>query len=140
MAASTSTPQTLTINTTTATTPPTVPTIPPQTFDILPALHELLSRIDHTSTDLLTSPTDDADTSTYLNRKPLEPKDLPKEVLEIKARIRRALRELEKLPDMERSVEEQEEEIGELEDKTRRQKEMLRRLGRVAGGLEGSGR
>jgi predicted RNase H-like nuclease (RuvC/YqgF family) len=109
---------------------------PPQTFDILPALHELLARIDHTttSTDLTNQePADPSDIGAlYSELQPLEPKDLPTEVLEIKRKIRRALKELEKLPDMERSVEEQSEEIQALESRIARQKEMVTRLGLLA--------
>ena len=120
----------------------------PQTFDILPALHELLARIDHGSiaptTDPVTGIPDqmqfDAEGdlgALYTELQPLEPKDLPTEVLQIKAKIRRAVKELEKLPDMERTVEEQNEEIEELEERIRRQKEMIRRLGELARGVQG---
>ena len=73
----------------------------------------------------------------YTDLQPLEPKDLPTEVLQIKTRIRRALKELEKLPDMERSVDEQNEEIEELEERIRLQRDMIRRLGELAKGMEG---
>nr|OQO18722.1 hypothetical protein B0A51_14573 [Rachicladosporium sp. CCFEE 5018] len=120
---------------------PQPPLPPPQTFDILPALHELLSRIDHSpatdptsSLTLLPSPPAEAEI-TYTDLKPLEPKDLPREVGEIKAKIRKALREIEKLPDIERTVDEQEDEIAELEARIGRQKAELRRLGDVGRGL-----
>jgi hypothetical protein len=111
----------------------------PQTFDILPALHEILARIDHgsASTDPLdpnhTMDVDAADLGAlYTDLQPLEPKELPTEVLQIKAKIRRALKELEKLPDMDRSVAEQEEEIKELEERIRKQDDMTKRLGALA--------
>jgi hypothetical protein len=53
-------------------------------------------------------------------------------VIAIKSKIRKALRELEKLPDMDRDVEEQEAEIRKLEQKAAKQKEVLQRLGEVA--------
>lgn len=118
-----------------------VPLPPASTFDILPALHELFSRIDHSSNDplattsLLTS-SDTTNEVAYSDSKPLEPKDLPREAGEIKARIRKALRELEKLPDMDRTVEEQQEEIEMLEARISRQQEALKRLGIVAAGVE----
>ena len=56
-------------------------------------------------------------------------------MLQIKAKIRKALKELEKLPDMERSVEEQNEEIEALEGRIRRQREMVARLAELAKGL-----
>jgi hypothetical protein len=69
---------------------------------------------------------------TYSEPQPLEAKDLPNEVIAIKSKIRKALRELEKLPDMDRDVEEQEAEIRKLEQKAAKQKEVLQRLGDVA--------
>lgn len=69
---------------------------------------------------------------TYSEPQPLEAKDLPSEVIAIKSKIRKALRELEKLPDMDRDVEEQEAEIRKLEQKAAKQKEVLQRLGEVA--------
>lgn len=116
---------------------------PPQVFDILPALHELLARIDHASTsnpaDVHDGSTDDSNDigALYTDLQPLEPKDLPAEVLQIKAKIRRALRELEKLPDMDRSVQEQEDEIAELEAKIEKQRAMVRRFGELAKGMQG---
>ena len=76
--------------------------------------------------------TSEDDVVTYSELQPLEPKDLPTEVNAIKSKIRKALRELEKLPDMDRTVEEQEAEIGKLELKAAKQNEVLQRLGTVA--------
>ncbi|KAK0304980.1 hypothetical protein LTR01_007186 [Friedmanniomyces endolithicus] len=131
-----------------APTPPTQqpPLPPPQLFDILPALHELLARIDHSSstTDPASSspPTDPNDPASeplalnYSNLHPLDPKDLPSAILPLKAQMRRGLVELGRLADMERSVLEQGEEIGALEDKVRRQEGVLRGLGGRARGVE----
>ncbi len=113
---------------------------PPQIFDILPALHELLARIEHT--DSLADGTSEEGNETgvrYSNLQPLEPKDLPTEVLAIKSKIRVALRVLGELPDMDRSVEEQGVEIGELEERVRRQRGVLRGLGVFAGGAQREG-
>ena len=107
-------------------------------FDILPPLHELLARIDHIPAE--SGPVDEGDNAlgaAYADLQPLEPKDLPGEALAIKAKIRRALRELEGLPDMERSVEEQQEEIEELDERIRRQQEVLKQLGAAAVGVKG---
>lgn len=106
---------------------------PPQTFDILPQLHEILARIDHAPNDPMQAATGDGDVVSYAELQPLEPKDLPNEVIAVKSKIRRALRGLEKLPDMDRTVEEQEEEIRMLEQKAAKQKEVLKKLGDVAG-------
>lgn len=112
------------------------PTLPsPQTFDILPALHELLARLEHHPDTDPSIPTGAA----YKDTPPLEPKNLPTEVLAIKSKIRRALRELEKLPDMDRSVEDLEREIRILKERERRQREVLAGLGRVVGELQGRG-
>ncbi|EMD00312.1 hypothetical protein BAUCODRAFT_59400, partial [Baudoinia panamericana UAMH 10762] len=101
---------------------------PPQLFDILPALHELLSRIDHAPTAATLADPGEESEIAYTGSQPLDPKDLPSAVLPIKAQIRKGLRELETLPDMDRSVEEQREEIAELETKIRRQEEVLRAM------------
>lgn len=77
-------------------------------------------------------PAGNDDVVAYQELQLLEPKELPNEVVAIKSKIRRALRELEKLPDMDRSVEEQEEEIRLLQEKEAKQNEVLRKLGEVA--------
>lgn len=64
---------------------------------------------------------------------PLAPKDLPDEVLKaIKSKIRAAVRTVEALPDVDRSIAEQQDEIEMLEDRVKRQREMLRGLGGLA--------
>lgn len=127
---------------------------PPQTFDILPPLYELLARVDkhQSSSNLPGEPTEGyhflegasgdigaaySKSGALEHQQPLNPKDLPTAALEIKGLIRNALREVEKLPDVERGVEEQEEEIAELEERVKRQREMLRGLAEVAKGMEG---
>ncbi|CAK4034245.1 hypothetical protein DOTSEDRAFT_96380 [Lecanosticta acicola] len=116
----------------------------PQNLDLLPALHELLARVDAHNNKVFTTEDhhtlEDGSTdigSDYVHCDPLNPKDLPTATLEIKGRIRAALREIERLPDVDRSLEEQEEEIQELEEKIRKQREMLRKLADVAKGAEG---
>ncbi|KAK0905680.1 hypothetical protein LTR91_011127 [Friedmanniomyces endolithicus] len=105
-----------------APTPPTQqpPLPPPQLFDILPALHELLARIDHSSPityppsfppiNASNEPAAESLALNYSNLHPLDPKDLPSAILPLKAQMRRGLVELGRLGDMERSVEEQGEE------------------------------
>lgn len=127
------------------TTQPQLP--PPQTFDVLPALHELLARVDAYNNQSiagheteLPSLLDDSPNqigSSYAELTPLNPKDFPEAAGDIKSRIRSAQRELEKLPDMDRSIEEQEEEIAELEAKIERQREMMRELAQVASKMQG---
>lgn len=114
------------------TTPENPPLPPPQTFDILPSLHELLARLEHHPDSDPSIPTGAA----YKDAPPLEPKSLPTEVLAIKSKIRRALRELEKLPDMDCSVKDLEGEIEALKERERRQREVLAGLARVVGELQ----
>ncbi|KAI7238670.1 hypothetical protein KC330_g2392 [Hortaea werneckii] len=120
------------------------PLPPPQLFDILPALHEILARIDHRSTDPITgSPSITESLSSgnigaaYNNIQSLDPKDLPTAILPLKTMMRKGLREVEKLPDMERSMQEQEEEIRELEEKIRKQELTMRGWGERAREMQG---
>jgi hypothetical protein len=65
---------------------------------------------------------------------PLAPKDLPEEVLKsIKSKIRAAMRAVEAMPDVDRSIGEQEEEIRILEERVAKQRAVLRDLGNSAG-------
>ncbi|KAK4549155.1 hypothetical protein LTR36_007613 [Oleoguttula mirabilis] len=110
----------------------------PQLFDILPALHETLARIDHASpNDPLQSGTSDNELEVvhYAVLQPLDPKDLPTAILPLKAQMRKGLREVERLPDMERSVQEQDEEIAELEERIRRQEGVMAGLAGAARGM-----
>lgn len=115
-----------------ATAPPSLAlTLPPaHLFDILPALHEILARVEHVSPDITILHADTADDdemgANYTNLQRLEPKELSTAVLPLKAQMRRGLRELERLADMERSVEEQGKEIAELEARIRKQEEVMR--------------
>lgn len=139
---------------------------PPHIFDILPPLHEILARIDHgntattnttttnnnnnptlhpdgtttTNTIVSTAPTgDESLISRYAESPALDPKDLPNEVLALKTRIRKAVKELERLPDIYRSCEEQADEIRELEARRSAQEELMRRLAEVAREMQGRG-
>lgn len=86
---------------------------PPQTFDIIPPLHGLLSR-------LLVAATEYTTTST-----PLSAKDLGSEASAIKIKIQKARAAVEALPDVDRTVQEQELEIRELEDRIEGLKKVL---------------
>ncbi|PYH41915.1 RNA polymerase II mediator complex middle subunit MED9, partial [Aspergillus saccharolyticus JOP 1030-1] len=63
---------------------------------------------------------------------PLDIKDLPTEVSSIKIRIQKAQAVVENLPDVDRSVAEQEEEIRELEDRIAKLKTVISDFGRRA--------
>lgn len=138
----------------------------PSTFDILPKLHELLARVDAHQTakplhgdDLhLHDLENTSSIATAYDRggddfQPLNPKDLPNALVgytkpstksnekgvfikRIKDEMRDALRSVERLPDVDRTVEEQEEEIDELEERIRQQRQMLRGLAGVAKQME----
>lgn len=123
---------------------------PPQTWDILPHLHELLARVEafDTSSAPLLSPEDSTphDDGTpdighnydrLPNFQPLNPKELPTAALQVKKKIRDAMKAVEGLPDVDRTVEEQREEIAELEDKIRRQREMILKIATMATEMEG---
>lgn len=138
---------------TTTTVPPLNPTpttaqppLPPaQTFDILPPLHALLSRLEPS----LNVYTPDTSAAIPPNNAPHTPvtsasalpssapqqldyKDAAVAAQFLKSRIRKALADLADLADMHRGVEEQEEEIKGLEDKIKRQREVLARLAALA--------
>ncbi|OJI83769.1 hypothetical protein ASPTUDRAFT_121892 [Aspergillus tubingensis CBS 134.48] len=136
-------------------TPQAVPFPSPQTFDIVPPLHGLLSR-------LLSPPTNAAGVSNGVraaddptgavlgtvpsagpggaeisglgsNTSPaLDIKDLPTEVSSIKIRIQKAQAVVENLPDVDRSVADQEEEIEELEDRIAKLKSVIADFGQMA--------
>lgn len=78
----------------------------PQTFDIIPPLHNLLAC-------LIANPLDPS------NPPSLSPKDLATEAGLIKLKIQKAKASIESLPDIDRSTEEQEAEIRELEERIR---------------------
>ena len=132
------------------------PLPPPQTFDILPPLHALLSRLEPS---LNTYTTDSTPSDQPLQHQPqaattissastnniqpqiqashqsqeqLSYKDLVTNAQFLKARMRKALVELGRLGDMERGVGEQELEVGELEARIRGQRAVLGELGRRA--------
>lgn len=92
-------------------------TVPLSTFDILPTLFDLLSR-------LLPSPTH--------HEAPLEAHQLTIEASSLKIKLLKARAVIASLPDVDRSVEQQEEEIRRLETTIRQQREMLAGLTRKA--------
>jgi hypothetical protein len=64
---------------------------------------------------------------------PLDVKDLPTETHSVKIRIQKARAVVEGLPDVQRSVEEQEDEISELEDRVARLRSVISDFGTRAG-------
>lgn len=105
---------------------------PPQTFDILPPLHALLSRIPISSlfdTPYLVSSLDSAelqDQGAYHNQEILEIGSLATEAAAIKIRIQKARTAVAALPDVDRTVEEQNVEILELESRVRELRDVMK--------------
>lgn len=93
----------------------------PETFDILPALHELLSRLIPQSEDI-------SRPATYSKQQSLAPQQLQAEASVIRSKIRRAREAVAALPDIDRSIAQQEEEIKELRAQIERQRRVLQRL------------
>lgn len=110
-----------------ATPPPSHPSTlpPPCTFDFLPPLHHLLSRL------LLPplNPPEQVPSAPHPlapSSQPLEPKDVAKEAARIKQMIQNARLAVAELPDMDRTIEEQEAEMRELEERIEKQRDVLR--------------
>ncbi|KAL8999636.1 MAG: hypothetical protein Q9169_001596 [Polycauliona sp. 2 TL-2023] len=94
-------------------------TLPPaSTFDIIPPLHTVLSRL--LLSDSIASPTSPSHNG---NQGPLSPKDLAAAISEVRARIARARSITAGMQDSDRTIEEQNEEIEEL-------KAVLAKIGR----------
>jgi RNA polymerase II transcription mediator complex subunit 9 len=106
---------------------------PPQTFDILPLIHDLLTRLSQPSISTAAITANTTVTPHTSVSSPLEPKDLPQAAVPIKLKIQRAKAAVSALPDVERTVEEQQEEIRELEGRIRNLRGVLGELGRRAG-------
>jgi hypothetical protein len=108
----------------TTTSPPEIPPFPsPQTFDIVPEIYALVSRL-----QLPTSTTTDSTTSQPIDS--LSLKDLPAAAVPIKLKIQKARSAVQSLPDVGRTVEEQEREIKALE---KRNESLRKRVQELAG-------
>ncbi|KAH1435318.1 hypothetical protein KXX32_008833 [Aspergillus fumigatus] len=134
------------------TAPQPVPFPPPQTFDIIPPLHGLLLRLLSTQTAGEGGPRTAGEaggqapsepsgpgqgvqqqtSATGSGLAPLTAKDLPTEASSIKIRIQKAHAAVESLPDIGRSVAEQENEIEELENRIARLNAVLADFGKRA--------
>lgn len=102
------------------------PTLPSTTlFDFLPQLHELLARLLDTDADY-TLP---ASAPHYKGQEPLAMHQLSGAVSAVRVNIGKARAAVEVLPDVERTIEEQEEEIRILKASIARQKDVLDGIG-----------
>ena len=91
----------------------------PQTFDILPEIYSLLTRLV-------------ANNENGGDPQAIEPKDLPQEIIPIKQKIAKAKAAVAALPDMNRTIAQQEVEIKALERKIAMYKKRIAGLGRRA--------
>ena len=100
---------------------------PPSTFDILPDLHKLLKRLLETSAQLpAATPTPTQPTADS----PLEIQHVATAANEIRLKLQKARRAVMAAPDMDRTCEDQVDEIEDLEARIARLKASLRELGR----------
>lgn len=98
---------------------------PPTTFDVLPDLHNLLKRlIDPTPTPAPTQLGADG---------PLEIQHVATAATDVRLKLQRARRAVLALPEIDRTCEDQAEEIEDLEARIARLKASLRELGRPTG-------
>ncbi|RMZ70627.1 Mediator complex subunit Med9 [Pyrenophora seminiperda CCB06] len=114
----------------TATTPP-LPA--PSTFDLLPDLHKLLKRILETPTH----PPASTPTPAQLSAEgPLEIQHVAAAANDIRLKIQKARRAVTTLPGIDRTCEDQEDEIEHLEMRIARLKASLRELGQPSAQAE----
>ncbi|KAK6509257.1 hypothetical protein TWF481_004015 [Arthrobotrys musiformis] len=107
--------------------PPTFP--PPETFDFIPQTYDLLVRLlpqNSSSSSATTTTTTSPHAQT--NLAPIEPKDVDAEASRIRLKIGKARSILNDLPDITRSIQQQQEEVKALEEKIRKQREVLGRI------------
>ena len=108
-----------------ATLTPTMP--PPQTFDILPPLHSILSRL------LLSRDPNDPSSPSPEAQAPIAPKELGAAASTISNKIQRARAAVNDLPGIEVTIEQQETVISDLEEE-------VRRLNRILEGISAKAR
>ena len=94
------------------TTPSTLP--PPQTFDILPPLHDILYRL------VLSRDTTKPSSPSPDPSNPISPKELSGAIVVIRNRVQKAREAVRGLPGVDMSIEQQQEVIVELEDEVKR--------------------
>ncbi|KAF4762428.1 hypothetical protein HAV15_005556 [Penicillium sp. str.  len=136
--------------------PQTVPFPPPQTFEIIPPLHGILSRLlsskgasqaqtqqtpsnipngGHNGNAASSHAVPEVSVLGSSAHPPLDVKNLPTETSSVRIRIQKARTVVEGLPDVHRSVNDQKREIAELEDRVRRLRSVISDFGSRAGTL-----
>ncbi|KAF4637930.1 hypothetical protein G7Y89_g163 [Cudoniella acicularis] len=111
----------------------------PDSIDTLPVLSALLSRLQNpsnTSASTSGSPPAASPSQIATGTGPLTIKDIPAATDELKHKLQRARMQVKELPDMDRSLSEQEEEIKELKEKISRQRGALASLRDVGSAMK----
>jgi hypothetical protein len=93
--------------------------------DTLPVLSAVLSRLQNLSTLPTASPPTPSPTQAASGTGPLTIKDVPVATDQLKHQLQRARAQVKELPDIERSIAEQDEEIRELEERIAKQRDVL---------------
>ena len=104
----------------------------PDSIDTLPILSAILSRLQTpaaTSTSSTSPPS--ASPSQLASGGSLAIKDIPAATDELKHKLQKARAQVKELPDIDKTLAEQEEEMRELEEKIRKQREVLEGLKEV---------
>ncbi|KAL6705293.1 hypothetical protein ACN47E_007103 [Coniothyrium glycines] len=102
---------------------------PPSTFDVLPDLHTLLKRL----LDTAAQPPAATPTPSQLSTDgPLEIQHVATAANDIRLKIQKARRAVLALPDIDRTCEDQEDEIDDLEQRIARLKASLNKLGQTS--------
>lgn len=101
---------------------------PPSTFDVLPDLHKILSRLLQVSPPA-PNPGGAATPGQPSADGPLEIEQVASATAEVKLKLQRAQKAVMALPDIERTCEDQQDEIAHLEARIESLRASLRRLG-----------
>jgi hypothetical protein len=114
------------------------------TVDTLPVLSAVLSRLQNLSappTATSASPPTPSPSQAANGTGPLTIKDIPTATDQLKHKLQKARVQVKELPDIDRSIAEQEEEIRELEERIAKQRDVLEtlRLAGVAAARSGQG-
>jgi len=103
----------------------------PDALDVIPVLSTILSRLQPPGAITAASPAAASPAHIASGTGPLSTKDIPAATDGLKHKLQKARAVVRELPDIERSVGEQEIEIAELQARIREQKEVLEGLRRV---------
>lgn len=112
---------------------PSTPSLPPPSaFDVLPDLHKILSRLLQAS-PAAPNPGGAATPGQPQADGPLEIEQVSSATAEVKVKLHRAQKAVMALPDIDRTLEDQQDEIAYLEERIETLRASLRRLGQPTG-------